>query len=1230
MKTHLSFCLRHLPCIRICAKTTSFCSLFISLILFVSLHAAHAQQVLTIEQHGMASTLSHSYSQSTTFNVGVGITDNKGNMTFFEEGVNSNDKMFVGSNSKTYGATVILRMVDEGYLKLDDKLGTLVDKYKIDLGTKLPDGAENITVKQLLNMSSRVPNYLMYPRPGKTVPVYQEWAQTGYQSVSDVTPKQLAALGLQNYPSPAGEGTTGEYSNTNMIILSLVAEAAYHQETGKTATFSELLQQYVFDEKAANLPNTSLPSGVAAAGVVGKEMGQPVTSLGPEVSSVSGGILASLADQVSWLRTYTQNAGDLLTEETFKARLDSENSSTLVVHNVLVNYGLGIFTPDLSALGLGAPYSGHGGTTIGYGSFSAWMHDYGLGVVINAATHSSIDKYGNFSQGESETLLADLWRGLRLTQDSQEITDLTTVSELNAPKTGHNILFTQQKLNNSLTVQGTGKDIIYLDLNLPAGHARTIDPTLVYYAQNTDEAGLVVSKELQVISKARMEAFGYKTAMVEVADEGRLSLAGELAAYGGESHGVVVNNGGNITTEKTSLIYMQGGGGSALKITGTGGQADLQGAMSVIGASTALEIEERTVEMAQGSTVSALTTGMSMDPDFKTVAPDTNAAFGVVLKKGATLNSRGEIQASALYPWDGQSYSPGEVNANPATMPGAMAAGVKLEGGALNQTNGMIHGDYAAILLAGSSGDVNRVNLRSTTVTGASQFLTGPDSPPVTVNMYSIQSAGTAANTVSIEDSQVVGNINLGRNANNSLSIKNSNLTLALNENAAAIVGASQLAFGESVTITPVDSQEIFTGFNQPLTSGVVTDLSTAMPSVVYDLPATGSIEVQKNGADYAVVGTRNWTYYRDNTSNTQLGQVLDQLPADYAEGKLSPDATKLMQALEGTSVPYLAAAQLQPLTLHGITLSQLRQASSVRQAANSRRYVYDTKDSSETSETPETNFWYAFGALQGHEIRQKAKGQDPNGYTIDGQSVLVGLGYKLSDTWSAGAFFEYGKEEQDYKHSTGKLDDTITRIGLFSQANTDIVNFFGAASVGFHDIEATRRVRFLNEKYGNEFDSTDFLLTAALWRDFSVPYGFRVSPLAELSYITNDADSYNESKGLSSLHVESASYSYLASSLGADLGYDFAFKNNSVLSLSIGAGWWHQWLDREEVDASLASSREYDFSTIGAKTDNDLARFGIGARYSFSNLSVDLDFERYEGSTMHDNSISFSLKMEF
>ena len=1222
MKTHLLFCLRLLPCVRICAKTISFCSLCISLILLVSLHAAYAQQPLTTIQHGMASSLTHSYSQSTMFNIGLGVIDNKGNTAFFEEGVRSNDVMFVGSNSKTYGATVILRMVDEGYLRLDDKLGNLVDKYKVDLGTQLPNGAENITVKQLLNMSSEIPDFLGSTRPGATVPVIEEWRQAGYQSMPDLTPKQLVALGLQNYPSSLPERLTGEYSNTNMYILAMVAEAVHQQQTGKAATFSELLQQYIFDEKAANLPNTILPSGVAAADVVGKESGQPITSLGPEASWASGGILSSLADQVSWLRTYTQNAGNLLTEQTFTERFASENSSSLFLHEVLMNYGLGVMTPDLSSLGLDSTFSGHGGTNIGYTSFAAWVHDYGLGLVVNAATSNSIDKYGNISQGDTETLLMDIWRGLMLTQDSQETTDLTKVAELDAPTTGRHVLLTQQKLNNSLTIQGTGRDIIYMDLSIPDGYAFTIDPTLIYYAQNTDEAGLVVSKELQVVPEARIEAFGYKTAMVEVADGGRLALAGELAAYGAESHGVVVNNGGIITTEPTSLIYMQGGGGSALKITGTGGQADLQGTMKVIGASTALEIEDRTVVMAQESSVFAQATGRSMDPDFKTVAPDTNAAYGVVLKNGATLNSRGEIEGSALYPWDGRSYATGEYREDPDTMPGVIAVGAKLEGGTLNQTNGMIHGSYAAILLAGSSGDANRVNLRSTTVVGAYT-----DSPPVVDVMYSIQSTGTAANTVSIEDSQVMGNINLGWNANNSLSIQNSNLTMTLNENTAMIVGASQLAFGENVSITPV-AQEIFTGFNQALTSGVVTDLSTAMPSVVYDLPATGSsIEVLKNGEDYAVVGTRNWSYYRDNVSNTHLGLVLDQLPADYAEGKLSPDATTLMQALEGSSVPYLAAAQLQPLTLHGITLSQLRLASSVRQAANSRRYVYDAQDS---PTTPETNFWYAFGALQGHETRQKAKGQDPNGYTVNGQSILVGLGYKLSEIWSAGAFFEYGKEEQKYKHSAGKLDDTITRVGLFTQANTDIVNFFGAASIGFHDIEATRRVRFLNEKHGNEFDSTDFLLTAALWQDFSIPYGFRVSPLAELSYITNDAESYTERNGFSSLHVKGASYSYLASSLGADLGYDFVFDNNNVLSLSIGAGWWHQWLDREKVDASLNSSPEYNFSTIGAKTDNDLARLGLRARYSFSNLSLDLDFERYEGSTMHNNSIYFSLKMDF
>jgi D-alanyl-D-alanine carboxypeptidase len=61
-----------------------------------------------------------------------------------------NSYMRIGSITKTLTGTVILQLVDEGKLRLDDPVG----KYQ----PEVPNGA-NITIRQLLNMSSGLFNY---------------------------------------------------------------------------------------------------------------------------------------------------------------------------------------------------------------------------------------------------------------------------------------------------------------------------------------------------------------------------------------------------------------------------------------------------------------------------------------------------------------------------------------------------------------------------------------------------------------------------------------------------------------------------------------------------------------------------------------------------------------------------------------------------------------------------------------------------------------------------------------------------------------------------------------------------------------------------------------------------------------------------------------------------------------------------------------------------------------
>jgi len=60
------------------------------------------------------------------------------------------EHMRIGSITKTFTGTVVLQLVDEGWLGLDDPISRHV--------TGVPNG-ENITIRQLLNMTSGLYNY---------------------------------------------------------------------------------------------------------------------------------------------------------------------------------------------------------------------------------------------------------------------------------------------------------------------------------------------------------------------------------------------------------------------------------------------------------------------------------------------------------------------------------------------------------------------------------------------------------------------------------------------------------------------------------------------------------------------------------------------------------------------------------------------------------------------------------------------------------------------------------------------------------------------------------------------------------------------------------------------------------------------------------------------------------------------------------------------------------------
>ncbi len=115
------------------------------------------------------------------------------------------DKFQIGSVTKSFVGTVALQLVDEGRLGLDDRLSRYVD---------FVPGGENITVRQLLDMTSGLYSYL----DDEALE-----AKVADNPLKKWSPEELVRTAIAHEPSfSPGEGW--QYSNTNTILMGMIVE----------------------------------------------------------------------------------------------------------------------------------------------------------------------------------------------------------------------------------------------------------------------------------------------------------------------------------------------------------------------------------------------------------------------------------------------------------------------------------------------------------------------------------------------------------------------------------------------------------------------------------------------------------------------------------------------------------------------------------------------------------------------------------------------------------------------------------------------------------------------------------------------------------------------------------------------------------------------------------------------------------------------------------------------
>ncbi len=202
------------------------------------------------------------------------------------------DMMFSGSVGKTYVAALILKLQEQGSLRISDKAGTYLQGEKWFSG--VPNAAE-ITVEMLMNHTAGVPEYVYDQK------IWQIARDDPDKSWS--VEERLSFISGKPPAHPAGKGWS--YTDSHYILLGLIIEKV----TGKE--YYKVLDEMIL--KPCNLNNTKPAVGRKIPGLVPgytsltEEMQLPekvcansTYAFNPQLEWTGGGLVTNVPDLARW------------------------------------------------------------------------------------------------------------------------------------------------------------------------------------------------------------------------------------------------------------------------------------------------------------------------------------------------------------------------------------------------------------------------------------------------------------------------------------------------------------------------------------------------------------------------------------------------------------------------------------------------------------------------------------------------------------------------------------------------------------------------------------------------------------------------------------------------------------------------------------------------------------------------------------------------------------------
>jgi CubicO group peptidase (beta-lactamase class C family) len=271
----------------------------------------------------------------------------------------------IGSNTKQFTSAAIMKLVEQGRVKLDDDLSKYVPQF--------PLHGKRISIRQLLTHTSGVHNYTSAP----------EWQKTWNERLSpDAIVKFVANDSLDFAP-----GTAYRYSNTGYVLLGMVIEKASGQK------YADYLNAQFF--KPLGLKQTSYcPSKTSdpafALGYSKGPAGTRAQFMDLSHPFSAGALCSTVGDFAKWQRALDGGKAVAPASYVLMSTADTLNNGRKI------NYGFGLIPGVFN----GHKTVSHTGGIPGFASAATYVPDDSLSIVV----------FTNFDGESPQALVQNLLR----------------------------------------------------------------------------------------------------------------------------------------------------------------------------------------------------------------------------------------------------------------------------------------------------------------------------------------------------------------------------------------------------------------------------------------------------------------------------------------------------------------------------------------------------------------------------------------------------------------------------------------------------------------------------------------------------------------------------------------------------------------------------------------------------------------------------------------------------